>query len=285
MAQKRKKRRRRGRKPGTAAILLVLLALALIFLLILRLLLRGGSTEEAPARVTAKAQATLPPSYVVSECFGEENGYKTYDSEDVHAKLGVDVSVYQGSIDWQTVAESGVEFAILRAGYRGYAEGETGVDEYFEYNLEQTALYGMDVGIYFFSQAMTEAEARNEALKVLDLVEGYEIKYPIYFDWEPISDGDARTASISSSELTRCAQAFCQTIESAGYRAGIYFNLDLASHYYHLRDLTEYTFWLAEYQDTPSFPYAFDMWQYSSTGEVPGISTIVDLNLSFLPIE
>ena len=285
MAQKRKKRRRRGRKPGTAAILLVLLGLALIFLLILRLLLRGGSAEEAPARVTAKAQATLPPSYVVSECFGEENGYKTYDSEDVHAKLGVDVSVYQGSIDWQTVAESDVEFAILRAGYRGYAEGETGVDEYFQYNLEQTALYGMDGGIYFFSQAMTEAEARNEALKVLELVEGYEIKYPIYFDWEPISDGDARTASISSSELTRCAQAFCQTIESAGYRAGIYFNLDLASHYYHLRDLTEYTFWLAEYQDTPSFPYAFDMWQYSSTGEVPGISTIVDLNLSFLPIE
>ena len=135
------------------------------------------------------------------------------------------------------------------------------------------------------AHARAEAEARNEALKVLELVEGYEIKYPIYFDWEPISDGDARTASISSSELTRCAQAFCQTIESAGYRAGIYFNLDLASHYYHLRDLTEYTFWLAEYQDTPSFPYAFDMWQYSSTGEVPGISTIVDLNLSFLPIE
>ena len=285
MARKRKKRRRNARNTGIAAIILVLLALMLVFMMGLRILLRAGLTQEEPTRVTAVAQETMPPCYVSKEFLGTENGYKTYQSEELTAKLGIDVSVYQGSIDWETVAESGVEYAILRAGYRGYAEGEIGVDEYLQYNLEQTELYGIDIGIYFFSQAMTEAEARNEALEVLKLVKGYDIKYPIYFDWEPVSDGDARTASISSSELTRCAQAFCQTIESAGYRAGIYFNLELASHYYHLKDLKEYTFWLAEYQDTPSFPYAFDMWQYTSSGEVPGISTIVDLNLSFLPIE
>ena len=285
MAQKRKKRRKRARKSGTAPILLVLLALALIFFFGLRMLLRAGTTKEEPVRVTAVAQETMPPSYVVKECFGTENGYKTYRADDLTAKLGIDVSAYQGDIDWETVADSGIEFAILRAGYRGYAEGETGIDEYFQYNLEQTKKYGVDIGIYFFSQAMTEAEARNEALEVLKLVDGYEIKYPIYFDWEPISDSDARTATISSTELTRCAQVFCQTIESAGYQAGVYFNLDLAAHYYHLKDLTEYSFWLAEYEDTPSFPYRFDMWQYTSSGEVPGISTVVDLNLSFLAIE
>ena len=285
MAKKRKKRRKRSRNPGMAPLLLVLLALTLIILLLIRLLLHTGNTSEEPAHVTAVAQETLPPSYLSIDCFGMENGYKTYKSEDLTAKLGIDVSVYQGNIDWQSVSESDVDFAILRAGYRGYAEGETGVDEYFITNLEQTALHNVDVGIYFFSQATTEAEAVNEALKVLELVKGYEIRYPIYYDWEPVPDGDARTASISSSELTRCAQAFCQTIESAGYQAGIYFNLDMASHYYNLRDLKDYTFWLAEYQDTPSFPYAFDMWQYTSSGEVPGISTVVDLNLSFLPVE
>ena len=284
MAQKNNSRRH-VKKNGTAAIVLVLLALVILFILGVRFLLRDGSSQEEPSRVSVVVQETLPPSYVTREYFGAENGYKTYQSNELTARLGIDVSEYQGSIDWEAVADSEVKFAILRAGYRGYAEGEIGVDEYFQYNLEQTALYGIDIGIYFFSQAMTEAEARNEALEVLKLVDGYEIKYPIYFDWEPVSDGSARTVSISSSELTRCAQAFCQTIESAGYRAGIYFNLDLAAHYYHLKDLKEYAFWLAEYQDTPSFPYAFDMWQYTSSGEVPGISTIVDLNLSFLPVE
>ncbi|MBQ9269747.1 MAG: glycoside hydrolase family 25 protein [Oscillospiraceae bacterium] len=287
MGNTRKKGRRKKRKnTGTAAIIIIGIALLAVLFLLTRTLLHGlGSDRESAGNVTAIPEKTLPPSLLDAACFGSENGYKTYQSDELKAKLGIDVSVYQGDIDWEAVAQSDVDFAILRAGYRGYEDGETGVDEYFTSNLEQASACGMDLGIYFFSQALTEEEARNEALEVLKLIQGYEIKYPIYFDWEPVSDGEARTASISSTELTRCARAFCYTIESAGYRAGIYFNLDLASHYYHLKDLSDYSFWLAEYQDIPSFPYAFDMWQYTNQGDVPGINTIVDMNLSFFPDE
>ena len=283
MGNTRKKSRRKKRNISTAAIIIIGIALLIVLFLLTRMLLQGLGSEREPAgNVTAIPEKTLPPSLLDAACFGSENGFKTYHSDDLKARLGIDVSVYQGEIDWEAVAQSDVDFAILRAGYRGYEEGETGVDEYFTYNLEQASACGVDLGVYFFSQALTEEEARNEALTVLELVKGYELKYPIYFDWEPVSDGDARTASISSTELTRCARAFCYTIESAGYRAGIYFNLDLASHYYHLKDLSDYSFWLAEYQDTPSFPYAFDMWQYTNQGDVPGIDTIVDMNLSFI---
>ena len=113
------------------------------------------------------------------------------------------------------------------------------------------------------------------------MVSGYDLRYPIYFDWEPIEDPDARTATISATELTQCAQAFCSTIEEAGYEAGVYFNLSLAMNLYHLYELKDYDFWLAEYQDVPSYPFAIDMWQYTNEGTVPGISTDVDLNLSF----
>ena len=114
------------------------------------------------------------------------------------------------------------------------------------------------------------------------MLEDYEIQLPIYYDWEPITEAGARTDTISSSELTACANAFCQVIEAAGYRAGVYFNLSLATRYYNLPELGEYEFWLAEYQDVPSFPFRFSMWQYSESGAVDGVDTPVDLDLCFL---
>ena len=179
------------------------------------------------------------------------------------------------------MAESEVDYVILRVGYRGYGSGSIHQDEYFEYNVSSATSTDLCVGVYFFSQAISEEEAAAEAYTVLSLIEDYDIDYPIYFDWEPVSEDTARTSTISATELTACAKKFCQVIEEAGYEAGIYFNPSIASHYYHLYDLMDYEFWLAEYEDIPTYPYAFDMWQYTSSGTVPGISTNVDLNLSF----
>lgn len=280
-----KKRQRRKKKRGAinpAVILLLFLAvlMALLFLLF-RLLLGGSDPAPAPTETTPAITETLPPTQLLQECFGEENGYKTYVSDSLTAALGVDVSSHQGEIDWQAVADSGVDFAIIRAGFRGYGDGSTNVDECFQANLDGAIAAGLDVGIYFFSQALTEEEAVAEAAQVISLVADYSLAYPIYFDWEPIDEDSARTATISGSEVTRCAKAFCRTIESAGYQAGVYFNLSNAVSLFHLYDLKEYDFWLAEYQDTPSFPFAIHMWQYTESGTVPGIGENVDLNLSF----
>lgn len=284
--RRRHRKKRRSRQQTSPVVMLLILLASLMLLLLLFRLLFGQESPQPQEPVETELTSpvvtqTLPPSTLTAECFGLENGYKTYQSSTVTADLGIDVSSHQGWIDWQAVADSDVDFAMIRAGFRGYSDGGTNQDEYFAYNIESATACGLDVGIYYFSQALNEEEAIAEANQVLELVSGYELTYPIYFDWEPIDEAAARTDTISGSELTRCAQAFCSTIENAGYEAGIYFNLSLAVHLYHLYELKDYDFWLAEYQDTPSFPFAIQMWQYSNEGTVPGITDAVDLNLSF----
>ena len=212
---------------------------------------------------------------------GTADGYKTYVSDTITAKLGVDISSHQQGVDWTALAESPVDFVILRAGYRGYGDGSVNIDSYFAENIAAARNAGLGVGIYFFSQALTPEEAEEEARTVLSQLADYQIDYPIYYDWEPISDENARTATISATEITSCAQRFCQTVEAAGYRAGVYFNLAMAQNYYHLIDLEDYEFWLAEYQDVPTYPYTFGMWQYTNEGSVPGVTGNVDMNLCF----
>lgn len=290
MAQSKpkKKKKKKGKKKqdhNTQAVIVILVLLAILgaaLFLLTRLVRQVREPAPVPSPSPSVSVApTLPPSELSAACFGSENGYKTYISDTVTASLGLDVSSHQGYIDWNAVAESGVDYVILRAGYRGYGDGSIHQDEYFEANIAGATQAGLSVGVYFFSQALSQEEAEAEAHTVLSLVEGYCLDYPIYFDWEPVSDDSARTATISSSELTACAKRFCQTVEEAGYRAGIYFNLSMAMHHYQLYELKDYEFWLAEYQDTPSYPYSFGMWQYTNQGTVPGIDTSVDLNLCF----
>lgn len=281
----RSKSKRRRKKSTTAPIIIVLLALVFVGLLLFRMLLRRTVTDtpEVTQAPSPTVTETLPPTGLTAECFGEENGYKFYQSDSYTSLLGMDVSSHQGWIDWSAVADSGVDFVMIRAGYRGYSQGELNTDEYFYYNIESALANGLDVGIYYFSQALTEEEAVQEAQAALELAADYDLTYPIYFDWETIDEGAARTDTISGSELTRCAAAFCDTIQAAGYTAGVYFNLSTAAHLYQLYQLKDYNFWLAEYQDTPSFPYAVTMWQYTDQGAVPGVTGAVDLSLCFLP--
>ena len=210
----------------------------------------------------------------------DEKGRVTYERDGIQAKTGVDVSTYQQEIDWEAVAGDGIDFAILRLGYRGYTEGGLFPDQTFQTNLRGAQDAGLDVGVYFFSQAITPQEAEEEADYILSAIEGYNITYPIAFDWEPISPGnDARTDGLDNDVLTLCAAAFCAKIEAAGYTPAVYFNQSLGYLRYDLRELTDSVLWLAEYDTKPDFYYCFDLWQYTHTGQVAGIEGDVDLDL------
>lgn len=206
---------------------------------------------------------------------GEESSY-----------FGIDVSSYQGDIDWQLVKEDGVEFAFLRIGYRGYGEeGKLCADEFFIQNYEEAHNAGIDLGIYFFSQAATVDEAKEEAEYVLSLLGNRQLEYPIVFDWETVVTGDPedipRTEDVMPQTLTLSAIAFCETIKDAGYDAMIYTNKKLATIKYDLRQLSEYPVWLAFYDTELSYCYDFDIWQYG-TARVDGIEGEVDVNIAII---
>ncbi len=198
----------------------------------------------------------------------------------VETKTGVDVSSHQDKIDWQAVKEAGVDYAIIRVGWRGYTEGGLNVDTSALENLKGATEAGLPVGVYLYSQAITVEEAKEEAQLVLDVIQNWEITYPVVYDWEWIG-GDARTVDVDSRIVTDCTKAFCEEIEKAGYRPSVYFNQDLANRLFHLEELQNYDFWLAQYEDAMTFPYNVEMWQYSCTATVPGIQGEVDLNMSF----
>lgn len=194
---------------------------------------------------------------------------------------GIDVSYYQGNIDWEQVRDSGIEFAMVRLGYRGYGEeGKLVEDKLAHQNIKGALDAGLKVGIYFFSQAITVEEALEEAEFVLTRIKDYDITMPVVFDWEYISE-EARTAKMDRRTLTDCYKAFCDKIAEAGYTPMSYFNTYQSRQLMYLHELEDYPFWLALYSDRMTFPYRFEMWQYTDSGHVPGIESEVDINLFF----
>ena len=188
---------------------------------------------------------------------------------------GIDVSSHQGVIDWPAVAESGVEFAMIRLGYRSYRDGSLNVDEQAIYNLTEARAAGLKVGAYFFSQALTEEEARQEAAFALEILDGMELDLPLAYDWEQVA-GSTRTGEMEPETLTACVHAFCGGLE--GYTPMVYFNLDLSRTLLDVETVAEYDFWFAQYADAPELTAPIRFWQYSDQGEVPGITEKVDLN-------
>ena len=193
------------------------------------------------------------------------------------------MSTFQGNIDWNAVRADGIDFAIIRLGFRGYgAEGSMNLDAKFEQNIKGATEAGIKVGVYFFSQAITEEEAREEAAFVLEHLNGRPLQYPVVFDWEAIGSSEARTNGLSADMLGKCANAFCSTIQAAGYQTMIYMNPYVAYIKYDMRDVMNYDVWFARYEDLPKFHYDFKMWQYTEKGSVAGISGKVDRNISFI---
>ena len=236
----------------------------------------------ACAAVPQETQAPEPPrnTRLRSDYSTDPQGRAAYPG----AVLGVDVSDLQGEIDWEAVRQDGVEFAILRIGYRGYTKGGLFVDDRFAANYVSARKAGLRVGVYFYSQAITQEEAVEEARYVLELLDGVTLELPVYFDWESNPNfSERRTTGYAGDAVGQWALAFCREIERGGYAAGVYFNQRYGYSIMHLENLTDYSFWIAEYQDWQSFSYAADLWQFTGQGAVEGIKTVVDLNLMYAP--
>lgn len=209
----------------------------------------------------------------------DENGF-AYE-----ALRGIDVSEHQGAVDWAQLAADGLDFALLRVGYRGYGEsGSLVPDARFTDNIKGASENRIRIGAYFFSQATTVEEAEEEAdflLRLLTLHEPEEFSLPIFFDWEYIEGADARTDGVSGETVTECALAFCERLRDAGYTPGIYTYRSLAYTGYDLSRIREYPLWIGAVGENPDFYYRFDIWQYSIHGSLNGVSGDVDLDVIF----
>ena len=195
------------------------------------------------------------------------------------AARGIDVSKFQGSIDWNAVKADGITFAIIRCGYRGYGSGALVEDSTYRANIRGAINAGLKVGVYFYSQATNEAEAVEEASMVLSLVSGYSLPLGVYYDTEKVAGDTGRADTISAAQRTACAVAFCETIRNSGYSAGVY---SYASWFYNslnFANISKYNTWIAQYRDTLNFSYKYNIWQYTGSGHVNGISKPVDMNI------
>ena len=272
----------------TLAPLLFILALLLILLAVM---LRNlpqepeqtlpPETALPPETTAAATEPTLPEPernpYTVTD-FQYDGLYRTCTA----AKTipGIDVSSHQGTIDWQTVADSGIEFVMIRVGYRGYETGMLNLDERMQENYEGAKAAGLRVGAYIFSQAVTVEEAVEEAQFILEAIKDWELDMPVVFDWEHKKEG--RTLNLDSRIVTDCAIAFCDLVRQAGYEPMVYFNPHHAKRFFHLWELEAYPFWLAYYTDLMDYSYKVEMWQYTNIGYVPGIETGVDISIYFV---
>lgn len=194
----------------------------------------------------------------------------------------IDVSVHQGNIDWQAVKNSGIDYAFIRLGYRGYSQGGILLDNNYHRNMQGAIAAGVKVGVYFYSQAINTREAIEEAKFTLKHIQGYQLDLPVVFDIEGAQTSKYRTRNMSVQTATDVVKAFCDTVADAGYKPMLYSYSKFLVEKLDLSQLQMYDLWLALYYHVPFFPYNFQIWQYESEGKVPGISKPVDLNLMFL---
>ncbi len=190
------------------------------------------------------------------------------------------MSKWNGEIDWDRVKNAGVEFAIIRAGYRGSVTGSLVVDPYFAANMKGATASGIPVGVYFFTQAVNEVEAVEEASAVLELIREYRLDYPVFIDTEG-AGGDGRADGLDPQTRTLVCEAFCRTVVNAGYSAGVYASRNWYNNNLYVNQLENYYIWLAEYRSAPLYQGYYHMWQYTSKGSIDGISGNVDISISY----
>lgn len=292
MAKTRRKKKPLYKKPvfwvAIIAVVMVLILTAWVAIVLSsgETLIRKPDPTTAPTsqeRPPETTEATLPPP--------EENPYGPVDFDvdeetneitlnSGNAIKGIDVSEWQGNIDWQKVKDSGVEFVMIRVGGRGTAKDTVFADGNAQEYYEGARAAGLKVGAYFFSQSITVEEAIAEAEFTLEQIQDWDVEMPVVYDWEYV-DQYARTAKVSDRMLTDMAKAFCDTVADEGYQPMLYFGRSQSMEMLILEELVDYPFWLAMYTTIMDYPYKIDMWQYTETGSVPGISGNVDVNLLF----
>ena len=272
-----------------AAVMLTVTVLLVIFCL------HPGQQEAPPVPTEPPTEApteppTEPPTEEPTLPPPEANPYGSLDFQydgrflkliEGECMVGIDVSSWQYDIDWEKVARAGAEFAMIRIGYRGSESGKLNADRYAQANLSGAAEAGLHIGVYFFSQALTREEAEEEAYYVLDVIKDLNVTMPVVFDWEKVENEKSRSLEMDRRTLTDCALTFLETIELAGYDAMVYFNPYQSRNLLYLAELKQYDFWLASYTDRMDFPYKVKMWQYTDSGNIPGIDTPCDFNIYF----
>jgi GH25 family lysozyme M1 (1,4-beta-N-acetylmuramidase)/Tfp pilus assembly protein PilV len=194
---------------------------------------------------------------------------------------GVDISASLGEVDFSKLKSAGVDFVMIKIGARGYSSGNIVMDANYEDNLSAAKKAGLDIGVYFCSQAVTKAEAREEADAVLDAIDRYTIKYPVAFVMENVTDDMARIEALDTSERTQLAKTFMDRVANSGYTPAIYGDLEWLMTYVDMSSLTDYDVWYAQDGSKPDYPYQFSMWQYSSNSTIKGIDTKAAMILSF----
>ena len=218
--------------------------------------------------------------------FRIDDGFMAYFDDDGNkiSHLGCDLSYHNKYVNWDELAASGCEFVMLRCGYRGYSEGGLAKDEKFDLYASEAQRVGLKLGVYFFTQAVTVEEAEEEAKYVLDLIENYNISYPVAFDTEYIDDDSARTNTVEISDELRSdiCRAFCEKIREKGYYPMIYASENWMRRYLELESLREYDFWAPQYLEENDFLFDFTMWQYTDCGSIQGVKGDVDLDISMV---
>lgn len=207
---------------------------------------------------------------------------KYYQDGKLTSYVGVDVSKYQDYVDFLKVKKSGVDYVMLRVGARGYGSGQIVLDDYFADNIKRATDAGLQIGVYFTSQAVTEEEAIEEANIVLDNIKDYQISYPVAFDMSFVENDTARIESVSRSDKTKITKAFLDTIAAAGYKTLLYGDKEWLIKEIDLSKLSAYDVWLSQMSDVPDYPYRFTMWQYANDVSIDGIAGYANMNISFI---
>lgn len=272
---------RRAKKKSKRLALLILLLLLLIAAAAAGVIIYHAQHSIIPNELGLR---NIQVDQTLLQTGGAFYAYENSD-DNTTVSVGIDVSTYQGTIDWQAVKDAGIDYVIVRAAYRGYETGKIVPDDLYEQNIRGAADVGLHVGVYLYSQALSEHEAEEEADYLLSLIEGLPVDYPVVYDQEEYTADKARTDGLTGEQATLNALAFCRRVHEAGYIPMIYTNNDWATTMYDMERLDHYPVWYADYTSTPTLPGGFAMWQYTDSGQVPGITGPVDLNLLFLPIQ
>lgn len=294
------------RKPVPAELIMILIAAAALVLLLVAggyslyytltrdedpQSLPGYHMDASPTQIretilepsipaTPPENPTIPPARNPYGRFDFQYNRRNYLLlQNLESYPGVDVSAHQGAIDWQAVADSGIDFAFIRLGYRGYGSGKLVEDDYAQRNLSGAYDAGLRIGAYFFSQALNQREVDEEIEFMMNILGDQPLDMPIILDWEIPAD-DARTAGVMDARtLTDLQLHFCAAMKEKGYQPMVYFNWHQSENLYYLSELEDYPFWLALYQDRMTYPWHVEFWQYSDHGRVPGIQGPVDMDV------
>lgn len=279
---------RRENKRNTPKIPLIPLAIAAAVLLLALILITrscGASQTELPQEMATSATSRERAEFLYRNVYDWDNlkaggngRYQYVVDGEVLSRTGIDVSEHQGEIDWQKVAADGIEFAFIRAGYRTTDTGVVVKDEMYDVNIRRAKGAGIEVGVYFYSQARDKAEALEEAEAILRTLNGERLDYPVVFDLEPAENNSDRLAGLTHEQFTEIAKTFCDRVTAGGYDAMIYGSRNDLSNY-NLSDLADFGLWYAEYDTAPRMELRFAIWQYMQSGSVDGIKGNVDMDV------